>query len=127
LAAAAALAVAVAVERRRRRTELRALRRQGLPARVAVTAGRAGYAAVLVLGAVAGLLAAVAARLVTGPPGRPFVDDWQVMPAPSALPPAALGTAVAVALLVLGLAWWLAALPLSRQLGHLPADRSAPR
>ncbi|MEV4518509.1 hypothetical protein AB0K00_57330, partial [Dactylosporangium sp. NPDC049525] len=84
--------------------------------RTAVTAGRAGYAAVLVLGAAAGVLAAVAARLVSGPPGRPFVDDWHVMPAPSALPPAALGAAAAAALCVLGLSWWLAALPLARQL-----------
>ncbi|GIG42496.1 ABC transporter permease [Dactylosporangium siamense] len=115
LAAAAALAVAVVVERRRRLTELRALRRQGLPARAAVTAGRAGYAAVVVLGAAAGLLAAVVARLVSGPPGRPFVDDWQVLPAPPALPPAALGAAVGAAVCVLGLTWWLAALPLARQ------------
>ncbi|GAA1512979.1 hypothetical protein GCM10009827_029330 [Dactylosporangium maewongense] len=122
LAAATALAVAVAVERRRRLTELRALRRQGLPAGVAVTAGRAGYAAVLLLGAATGLLAAVAARLATGPPRRPFVDDWQVMPAPSALPPPALAAAAAVALCVLGLSWWLTALPLTR---HLNAPDTA--
>ncbi|WP_433059624.1 FtsX-like permease family protein [Dactylosporangium sp. CS-033363] len=105
LAAAAALAVSVAAERRQRAADLRALRVQGLPARTASTAGRAGSGAVVLAGAVTGVLAAVVARFASGPPLPYFADGWNPPVPPDPLPPLPLLAAGVVALLLLAAVW----------------------
>jgi hypothetical protein len=115
LLAAAALAVSVAVERDARAVELRSLRLQGLPARVAAAVGYLGSAALVALGVAGGLLATVVAEPVAGPPPVIFADGWRALPAPGALQPLALGTAGLAALAVLGAVWWLCTAPLVRR------------
>ncbi|MER7272937.1 FtsX-like permease family protein [Dactylosporangium sp. NPDC000244] len=105
LAAAAALAVAVAAERRQRGADLRALRVQGLAARTAAAAGRAGSGAVVLAGVLAGLLAAIVARFASGPPLPYFADGWNPPDPPEPLPPLPLLATAAAALLLLALVW----------------------
>ncbi|WP_432988915.1 hypothetical protein [Dactylosporangium sp. CA-233914] len=108
LAAAAALAVAVAAERRQRAADLRALRHQGLPARVATSAARAGSGAVVLAGALTGLLAAIVARFASGPPLPYFADGWSPPTPPDPLPALPLLATALVSLLLLALVWRLA-------------------
>ncbi|MFI5909571.1 ABC transporter permease [Dactylosporangium sp. NPDC051541] len=105
LAAAAALAVAVAAERRQRGADLRALRVQGLPARLAAGAARAGSGAVVVAGVLTGLLAAIIARFLSGPALPYFADGWSPPDPPSPLPLLPLLAVGLGALLLLGLVW----------------------
>ncbi|WP_433366542.1 FtsX-like permease family protein [Actinoplanes sp. CA-142083] len=116
LLAAAAVAVAGAVDRRSRLEQLRALRVQGLPGRVAVVTAYAGIAALVLSGLVVGLLAAAIARPMVRITLPAFTDGWNVLPAPSALGLAPLALAGLAALLVLGVTGWLAVLPLTRRL-----------
>jgi putative ABC transport system permease protein len=116
LLAAAALGVAGAVDRRSRLEHLRALRVQGLPGRVAVVIAYAGIAALVLAGLLAGLAAAALGRPLARITLPAFTDGWDVLPAPSALGPAALALAGLVALVVLGLTGWLAVLPVIRGL-----------
>ncbi|MFI5892521.1 FtsX-like permease family protein [Actinoplanes sp. NPDC051513] len=116
LLAAAALGVAGAVDRRSRLEQLRALRVQGLPGRVAVLTAYAGIAALVLSGLVAGLAAAALARPLVRITLPAFTDGWDVLPAPGALGLASLALAGLVALLVLGLTGWLAVLPLTHRL-----------
>jgi hypothetical protein len=108
LAAAAALAVAIAAARRPHSADLRALRRQGLPARVAAGVARAGSGVVVLAGVATGLLAAGVARFIAGPPLPYFADGWHPPTPPEPLPPLALLAAGAAALLLLALVWRLA-------------------
>jgi hypothetical protein len=116
LIAAAALAVAGAVDRRSWLDQLRALRVQGLPSRVAVLTAYAGMVSLLLLALLSGLVAAVLARPTARITVPAFTDGWDVLPLPSALGASALGLAGLIALLVLGLTGWLAVLPLTRRL-----------
>jgi hypothetical protein len=116
LLAAAAVGVAGAVDRRSRLEQLRALRVQGLPGRVAVVTAYAGIAAPILAGLAAGLASAALARPLVRITLPPFTDGWDVLPAPSALGLAPLALAGLIALLALGLTGWLAVLPLTRRL-----------
>lgn len=101
LLAAGSLAVTAGVERHDRAAELRTLRTQGL---AAGQARLAGYAATLivVLGAVlTGVVAALVAGEVTASRLSVFADGWSDLPLPGGISPAALGTAVLVAVAVL--------------------------
>jgi putative ABC transport system permease protein len=116
LLAAAAVAVAAAVDRRTRLDELRALRAQGLPGRVAVATGWAGTAALVLAGLLGGIAAAAVARPLARTGVPPFTDGWDVLPPPAALGAAPLAVAGSVALAVLGLTAWLSVRPLIRRL-----------
>jgi hypothetical protein len=116
LLAGATVAVAAAVDRGAQAGQLRALRVQGLSRRAATVSGWAGTAALVGAGLLGGLLAAAVARPVAGVVVPPFTDDWNVIGPPGALGGAALATAGAVALVVLGLVGWLSVLPLVRRL-----------
>ncbi|HEX5205640.1 MAG TPA: hypothetical protein VFW27_37400 [Actinoplanes sp.] len=116
LLAAAAVGVAGTVDRRSRLEQLRALRVQGLPGRVAVVTAYAGIAAPILAGLAAGLASAAIARPLVRITLPPFTDGWDVLPAPSALGLAPLALAGLIALLALGLTGWLAVLPLTRRL-----------
>jgi hypothetical protein len=116
LIAAAALAVAGAVDRRSWLDQLRALRVQGLPSRVAVLTAYAGMGSLMILALLSGLVAAVLARPTARITVPAFTDGWDVLPLPGALGASALGLAGLIALLVLGLTGWLAVLPLTRRL-----------
>jgi putative ABC transport system permease protein len=120
LLAAATLAVAVAVDRAEHVGALRALRAQGLSHRAALAVGYAGHAALVVLGLVGGLLAAVVAHYGVNVPAQAFADGWNALPVPDGLRPAVLAVAGLVALVILGLTWWASAAPLARELrdGH---------
>ncbi|MET8148767.1 ABC transporter permease [Actinoplanes sp. NPDC049668] len=121
LLAAAALGVAGAVDRRPRLEQLRALRVQGLPARVAVGTAYAGTAALVLVGLLAGLSAAALARPLVGITVPAFTDGWEVLPRPGALGLPALAFAGLIALVLLGVTGWLAVLSLARGLRRGPA------
>ncbi|MGI5239942.1 FtsX-like permease family protein [Dactylosporangium sp. CA-139066] len=104
LLAAVAAGVAVGVERRVRAAEQRAMRAQGLPARTAVGAAAGGQAALLVFGALGGVLVAVLAGRLAGGPVAAFVDDWRPAAPPPALHPAALALAALLSLAILAAA-----------------------
>jgi putative ABC transport system permease protein len=124
LLAAATVAVAGTVDRRTRLDELRALRLQGLPERVAVTTAYAGPAALIGIALVAGLVAAALAVPLARMSLPGFTDGWDVLPPPDVLGGPALALAGVVALLVLGLTGWLSVRPLIRGLrGVRPGDR----
>ncbi|MGX6607131.1 FtsX-like permease family protein [Micromonosporaceae bacterium Da 78-11] len=116
LLAAAALAVAGAVDRRTRLEQLRALRVQGLPRRAASVTAWSGTAALIVAALLGGVAAAALAQPLARVEVPAFTDGWAVLPAPTALDPAALAVAGTLALLVLGLTGWLSVLPLIRRL-----------
>jgi hypothetical protein len=122
LLAAAALGVSVAVDRRARLEQLRALRVQGLPARVAVVTAYAGIAALVLAGLLAGLAAAALARPLARVTIPAFTDGWAVLPRPGALGLPALALAGLIALVLLGVTGWLMALPLTRRLRRGPAS-----
>lgn len=101
LLAAGSLFVVAAVERRPRAAELAALRAQGASDRVVRVAGYASYG-VLVAGAVlAGLFAAVLARVIVTAAAPIFTDGWDVLPVETgvALVPLLLAAAGAVIVL----------------------------
>jgi hypothetical protein len=81
--AATAVAVLAALERNRRIAELRALRVQGLPARVAATSGLLNYAGLVAGGVLAGVLAAAASWAAVRKVVPAFVDGWTVTAVPS--------------------------------------------
>ncbi|MFB9334327.1 ABC transporter permease [Actinoplanes octamycinicus] len=116
LLAAATLAVGIAAERRSLADQLIALRRQGLPAKVAVGAGYSGPAALILAGVLTGALAAILSVASTGTPVPDFTDGWRVLPAPSPLTPGVLALAALAALILFGLVGWLALRPLIRGL-----------
>jgi hypothetical protein len=119
LLAAASIAVAGAVDRRARLEQLRALRVQGLPGRVAVGTAYAVVVAVVATGLLAGVLAAALADPLVRVTVPPFTDGWDVLAPPGALGAPALFGAAAIALVVLGLTGWLSVRPLIR---HLRAE-----
>lgn len=102
LLAAVAATVALTTERRVRLHELGALRRQGLSRRDAVGAGVLGQAALLGVGLLGGLLAAVVAQRAVDAPAAPFIDDWRLVAPPDPAQPLALAAAGVLAALVLG-------------------------
>ncbi|MEV6932826.1 hypothetical protein AB0M46_51200 [Dactylosporangium sp. NPDC051485] len=104
LLAAVAAAVAVGVERRVRAAELRAMRAQGVPARVGPAAAAGGQGALLGLGALAGLLVAGGIAGLSGAPVAAFTDDWQLTEPPPALQPGALAVIALLSLVVLAAA-----------------------
>jgi putative ABC transport system permease protein len=108
LLAAAALSVAAAAARPARTRELVDLRTQGLPAGTASAVGYAGYAALVVLGVLAGVVATVLARAVADVAAPLFVDGWSTLPDPGGLHAGALGGTVLAAVLVLGATAWRA-------------------
>jgi hypothetical protein len=114
LLAAAALGVAGAVDRRARLEQLRALRVQGLPRRVAVVTAYAGMVGLVLSGLLAGLVAAALARPLARITVPGFTDGWDVLPRPGALGPVSVALAGLTALAVLGLVGWLAVRPLTR-------------
>ncbi|WP_250033332.1 FtsX-like permease family protein [Paractinoplanes maris] len=116
LLAAATIAVAGAVDRRSRLEQLRALRLQGLPLRAALGTAYAGTWVLILIGLVAGLVAAAIADPLARVAVRGFTDGWNVLPPPDALGWAALGLAGGIAGVVLGLVGWLSVLPLVRGL-----------
>jgi hypothetical protein len=109
LLAAGSLVLVSTVDRGARATELNALRTQGLsaPASRAVVAG--GYALLAAAGVLAGALAALLDRRLSGVGLPLFGDGWQVLPAPSLYGFGALSLAVGGTVLVLGLATMFAA------------------
>lgn len=116
LLAAVTVAVGVAAERRSLGDQLNALRRQGLPARVATAAGWAGPAALIGSGVLAGVLAAILSVAATGSPVPEFTDGWRVLPTGPPLAPGVVAPAVLLALILFGLVGWLSLRPLIRGL-----------
>jgi len=127
LLAAAALGVAGAVDRRSRLDQLRALRVQGLPGRVAVVTAYAGMVGLVLAGLLAGLAAAALARPLARITVPAFTDGWDVLPLPGALGLASLALAGLAALVVLGSVGWLAVLPVTRRLHREAGFRGAAR
>jgi hypothetical protein len=101
--AALAIVVIATVERGRRIAELRALRGQGLPARVAARSGLLSYAGLVVGGVLAGIVAAAVSWAAARAVVPAFVDSWTVTAVPRGPRPW-----VAVAALVLATAALLA-------------------
>lgn len=116
LLAAAAVAVTAAADRAPQLQQAGALRTQGLSRRIAVTAGWAGLAGLVVAGLLGGVIAALIARPVAGTVAPPFIDGWRVVAAPGPLGGSALLPAALAALVALGLTTWLAVRPLTRRL-----------
>lgn len=116
LLAAAALSVAATVDRSARAVDLRALRTQGLSRRAAITIGYAGYATLVPVGVLCGLVASALAGGLVGLPEPMFTDGGQLVVASAGVHPVVLGVAGLVALAVLGLTWWASVAPLRRQL-----------
>jgi putative ABC transport system permease protein len=112
--AALAIAVVAAVERGRRIAELRALRGQGLPARVAAGSGLLSYAGLVAGGVLAGIVAAAvswaAARMVV----PAFVDGWTVTPVPHGPRPVVAGLALLLATAALLGVAFVAARPIGK-------------
>jgi hypothetical protein len=104
LLAAGVAVVGATVDRSARVSELVALRAQGLPAQAVRVVGYAGSAVLAGAAAVTGILAALLGHvLVTA--GMPiFSDDWTLLPPPPGLTPLTLLFAVAVIVVVLGVA-----------------------
>jgi hypothetical protein len=84
--AVAALGIAVAVERPDRAEELVALRWQGLKPRTAARVAYGGYLAFAVVAVVLGVVTALLAGRLIGPP-RVFGDGWSVIVVPSVAGP----------------------------------------
>jgi putative ABC transport system permease protein len=80
--AATAIVVVAALERGRRLAELRALRVQGLPARVAAASGLLNYAGLVAGGVLAGVVAAAASWAAVRKVVPAFVDGWTVTTVP---------------------------------------------
>jgi hypothetical protein len=116
LVAATTVAVVATVEREPQADQLEALRVQGLPRPVAVTAAYAGLAVLVAAGLLAGLLAALLARSIAGVTAPPFPDHWRLIPPPGPLGPGALGLAAAVAAVVLAGVAVLSVRPLVRRM-----------
>jgi putative ABC transport system permease protein len=106
--AAMALLLTASVERGPRSRELVALRRQGVPARVAAGVAHLGYAVLAGGALVAGAVSAVVVRLLAGRPPL-FGDGWHVLPRPPLIAPGAVGVTVVVAAAVLAVAAGLSA------------------
>ncbi|BCY13950.1 FtsX-like permease family protein [Actinoplanes sp. L3-i22] len=118
LLAAATVATAITAERRSLGEQLHDLRRQGLPARVAITVSFAGPAAMILAGVLIGVLATLVSVGLTGSPVPAFTDGWRVLPAPSPLLPGVLALAALGGLALLGLVGWLALRRLIRELAR---------
>ncbi|GIE88722.1 ABC transporter permease [Actinoplanes regularis] len=116
LLAAATVATAITAERRSLGEQLRALRRQGLPARVATAAGYAGPAALIVAGVLTGMVATLVSVALTGSAVPPFTDGWRVLATPSPLPLGVLAPSALGCLALLGLVGWLALRSMIREL-----------
>jgi putative ABC transport system permease protein len=82
LLAATAIAVVASLERGRRVAELRALRVQGLPARVAAASGLLNYVGLVAGGVVAGVAAAAASWAAVRVVVPAFVDEWTATAVP---------------------------------------------
>jgi hypothetical protein len=102
LLAAAGLSVAATVDRTAHAEDLRALRMQGLTRRASAAIRYAGYASVIVVGVLAGLIASTVARLVVGVPAS--LGDHV---GEESAPPWVLAAVAMASLAVLGLVWWL--------------------
>jgi hypothetical protein len=102
LLGAAAVTVAGAVERQPRAAELAALRAQGLAGRDARLIGYGGWAVLVGLAVLAGVLGAVLARFLAGSGLPVFADFWAVVPSPSGLRPLSLLLSAAAAAVLLG-------------------------
>jgi hypothetical protein len=117
--AATAIAVVAALERGRRMAELRALRVQGLPARVAAASGLLSYGGLVVGGVLAGVVAAAASwaalRLVV----PAFVDSWTATSVPSGPRPLIAGLALVMATAALLGVAALAARPIGKGTGSV--------
>jgi hypothetical protein len=81
LLGAGVVAVVAAVEREPRAAELAALRVQGAPRRTVRRVALVGYAVLVGLSTVVGILAALAAWLVARAPLPVFADGWRLLPA----------------------------------------------
>lgn len=99
--AAGSLFVVAAVERRPRAAELAALRAQGVPHRVVRLAGYASYGALVGGAVLAGVLAAILARVIVSAASPVFTDSWSVLPVKTGAEPVPLLIAAAVAVVVL--------------------------
>jgi hypothetical protein len=88
---------------------------QGLSGRVARDVGYGGYAALVGFGVLAGLAGTVLAHWLADVRLPVFADSWATLPPPTGLRPGALLLAGAVALGVLGVAGWAAAVALVRR------------
>jgi hypothetical protein len=114
--AAVALLLTASVERRDRARELVALRRQGLPLRSARAVSAYTYAVLAGGAAVAGLLGAVAVRLLAA--RQPlFADGWHVLDRPPEIGTGALLITIGVTVVALGAAAVTAAYQLGRAVG----------
>src|SRR6266511_3802953 len=101
LLAAGTVGIVAAVERRPRAAELAALRAQGASAAVVRSAARGGYAVLVTVSTVVGLVAVVLARFLATAPLPVFVDGWRVLPThglPRPLPLAVAAVATAAVL-----------------------------
>jgi hypothetical protein len=101
LLAAVAAAVSVSVQRRDRTREWRALRVQGLPARVPGVVEAGAPAALSVLAGLGGVLVAVVTDRLTGAAVVAVGDDWSWLPPPVTLRPDVLGAVGLIAVAVL--------------------------
>ncbi|MEV0901758.1 ABC transporter permease [Actinoplanes sp. NPDC049802] len=123
LIAAATVAVAATADRRSLTEQLKVLREQGLPRRVAITTSYAGTAVLIVTGVLGGVLAALLAVEITGRSVPAFTDGWAVLAPPDPLGAAAVAVATLVSLAILGLTGWLIQSPLVRSLREPEGDR----
>ena len=115
LLAAGAVGVTAASDRDAYAAQLRSLRVQGLSEPSAVAAGYLGIAALVVVGLIAGLLAAELAVPIVDLAAPPFGDGWRVVPPPGPLGWAALGLAALAAAVTLAVTGVLSARPLARK------------
>ena len=101
LLAAGTVGIVAAVERRPRAAEFAALRAQGASAAVVRSAARGGYAVLVTVSTVVGLVAVVLARFLATAPLPVFVDGWRLLPThglPRPLPLAVAAVATAAVL-----------------------------
>jgi putative ABC transport system permease protein len=98
-----ALTVVAAVQRRARNAELRAFRQQGVPVKALRAAGRWSALAPAVLAAIAGVLVAAVARLITRSAVPVFTDGWPDPDGPSGARALALVVCAGLLLVVFGL------------------------
>lgn len=115
LLAAGAVGVTAAADRDSYAAQLRSLRVQGLSEPSAVAAGYLGVAALMVVGLLAGILAARLAVPIVDLTAPPFGDGWRVLRPPGPLAWAALGVAALVAAATLAVTGVLSARPLARK------------
>jgi hypothetical protein len=114
LLAAGSLVLMATVDRGPRTEELTGLRGQGVSARDVRAVALSGYALVAGVGALVGIVAAIADRLLTGGALPLFGDGWAVLAPPPTLRPVALLLALAGTAVVFGAASAVAAHQLLR-------------